>query len=178
VQHPLFESWKQNTQPLQHYDFTYGWFTSEDLDASRLLVERALHSMLTIEESRSLASIEKEQCTAADGRKGRRYISSLQRRDRRRSQMSKSIQIKALAALAPLAASADSVAARGGATQSSSASAVAALDSSNIKPSVHQHSASRASSAVPNGWFDPSSSQSSRAEVMSQLSSACACFLR
>ena len=176
VRHPLLEEWKSSAQFSVAYDYDKGWFTSESLESIRNIVERVLHGMLTPDESRSLAAIEKEHERAADGRKGRHYTSvqrrSKARRTRRRTQEYGRDRIKELAALAPFAAAAADLTAGKESQHHRPVSSFppppkAHTDKSEGKklPSID------VSSMNSQSYFEPSS-QSSRPDIMSQLSSA------
>ncbi len=176
VRHPLFEEWKSSAQLSAVYDCDKGWFTSESLDSMRDVVERALHGMLTVDELRSLAVIEKEHELAADGRKGRHYTSvkrclSKVRQMRRRTQQYGRDRIKELAALAPVVgAAADSVAVNESRHQQPASSTAAPSKASNIKSNEKKHFAADGSAINSPFKFEPSS-QMSRPDIMSQLSS-------
>ncbi len=167
VRHPLLEEWKAGACTLPAFDHTNGWFTSEALDAVRDIVERALHSMLTAEELRKLAVLERMHVGAADGRKGRKYTSLLRRKKgsnhMRRSLEYRRENIERLASLAPLPAGSSSV------NQSIPRNPAAAAPSSTS-------SQTKQSQQPPSTISDPSSKSNSgyissqNQNVMSQLS--------
>jgi hypothetical protein len=178
VQNPLFVEWKANAQPSPAYDQTNGWFTSETLETMRDIVERALHDMLTDDEFRSMSAIDKEHGRVAGGRKGRQYTSVLRRRAhrmRRRSQEYGRERIKELAALAPLAgASLDAVAGNASHQQQPASSAppasLAASKANAFKAGGMQRLPPNLSALNSQSDYEPSS-QASRPDIMSQLSS-------
>ncbi len=179
VRNPLFVEWKANARPSPAYDQTNGWFTSETLDAMRDIVERALHDMLTEDEFRSMSVIDKEHGRVADGRKGRQYTSVLRRKghrsNHRRTQEYGRERIKELAALAPLAgASLDSAAGNTSHQQqpasSAPPSALAASKANAFKAGDRQRLPPSFSALNSQSDYEPSS-QASRPDVMSQLSS-------
>jgi hypothetical protein len=187
LRHPMFDEWKATIRALEQFDPSNGWFSSEDLDSMRGVIEKALQSMLTDAERQSLAALEREHVLAQDGRKGRTYTSLLRNstvlKSNRRSQLYKHDRIKKLQALAPIhIPSAGSIS--GNATPASAKATVPALAqdsrsrasaaSSAVaqgKSNQSQHLTAQAAALTSQSNLESRDGESSHLNVMSQLSS-------
>jgi hypothetical protein len=187
IRHPMFLEWKASARALDQFDPSNGWFSSEDLDSMRGVIEKALQSMLTDAERQSLAALEREHVLAQDGRKGRTYTSLLRNstvlKSNRRSQLYKHDRIKKLEALAPIhrpsagSASGNNTSssvnatvpnhAQGSRSNVSAASSAVAPGKSNQS----QRLPAQAAAVTSQSNFECRDGESSQLNVMSQLSS-------